>query len=70
MEYKENICPLLFMNSHIDALRLYDLIDTFYKRSILSFSNETYTNLNSNINYVVLYNVANINLDLNDGLKK
>ena len=65
MEFQEKICPIIFVNSTIDNLVIYNLIDSFYKKNILSISNETYTELNSTIYSLELYNVQNINLDLN-----
>lgn len=60
-----NICPLLFRNKKINRLTFMNMIDTFYKSNILSFSNETFPMLNSKILRLDLAKVRNINLDLN-----
>ena len=64
VEYKQSICPLVFKNSLIHRLVLVDLTDTFYKRNVLSFENRTFRNLQSNISYLQLNKLQNINLDL------
>ena len=43
---------------------LIDLTDTFYKRNVLSFTNETFGYLESDIKQLQLHKVQNINLDL------
>ena len=63
-EYKQSICPLVFFTSNIYRFVLIDLVDTFYKRSFLSFTNDTFWNLQSNINILQLHKMQNINLDL------
>ena len=65
VEYKENICPLLFNNSKIRNVIFNDLTDTFYKKNVLTFSNETYQKINSSIKGVILFNSYNVNIDLN-----
>ena len=65
MENNENICPLVFLNSKIDYFFLMKMSDTFYKRNILSFSNDTYTNLNSDIKIFSMYNIDNVKIDTN-----
>ena len=64
VEYKQSICPLVFNNSIIFRFVLIDLADTFYKRNVLSFTNEIYRSLQSNITYLHLYKLQNVNLDL------
>lgn len=65
-EYKQNICPLFFINASFDALELVYLEKTFYKNSMLTFSNEINNReLNSFINKLSLRKMQNINLDLN-----
>ena len=65
VEYKQKTCPLVFKNSRMNYMSIIELVDTFYKKSILSFSNEIDTKLNSKITRLKLFNVVNINLDLN-----
>ena len=65
LEYKHDICPHLFQNTNAGLLTLHDLVDTFYKKNVLSFSNETYPQLNSNIEELAVTSAENINLDLN-----
>ena len=64
VEYKQSICPLVFNNSFIFNIVLVDLTDTFYKRNVLSFENETFTNLQSVIAILQMNKLQNINLDL------
>jgi hypothetical protein len=64
VEYKDSICPLVFHNSNIPRLALVDLVDTFYKRNVLSFTNETFSRLQSNIAYLQLHKLQNVNIDL------
>ena len=65
-EYKpKTICPLLFVNVSFDSLELFYLENTFYKKSILTISNDTYNrDLNSFIGSISLQQIHNINLDL------
>ena len=65
VEYKQNICPFLFQNIYTSSFVLIDLVDTFYKKNIFSFSNEIFNQLNSNINELILERIHNINLGLN-----
>ena len=65
IKYKESICPFVFQNAKIGCVLFNDLVDTFYKKNVLTFSNETYPQLNSDIESVQLYNCYNINIDLN-----
>ena len=64
VEYKQSICPVVFNNSIIPIFVLIDIVDTFYKRNVLSFTNEIYSSLKSNIEHLQLHKVQNINLDL------
>ena len=65
IEYKHKICPLVFTNAKILTISLQNLVDTFYKKSVISFTNESYPSLNSIIESVSIENVQNVNLDLN-----
>lgn len=63
---QSTICPLVLNNTNIVYFALTDSTDTFYKRNILSFSNDNFQQqLKSNIKSIELYNVENINLDSN-----
>ena len=64
IEYKQSICPFLFNNTNINTIYIRGLIDTFYKKSVLSFSNETFPTLNSRIRQLTLFRINNIKLDL------
>ena len=64
IEYKHNICPLVFDGTLINEIGLYDMFDTFYKKNVLKFSNEAFQKLNSTITSLGLFKVQNINLDL------
>ena len=65
VEYRQNTCPLVFSNTRIIFLKINGLVNTFYKKNVFTFSDEIYTNLNSNINVLWLGDTININLDLN-----
>jgi hypothetical protein len=65
VEYKRAICPIVFKNSMILIFPIIFLSDTFYKRNVLQFSNDTFTDLNSYILFVSLIHIQNINIDLN-----
>ena len=65
MEYKQSICPLVFANARLISLSLYDLVDTFYKKNVLSFTNETFPTLDSTVLKIDFKKVQNINLDMN-----
>ena len=64
-EYKQTICPLFFINASVDVLELVYLENTFYKNSMITFSNDTSNReLNSFIKRLFLRQM-HINLDLN-----
>ena len=64
-EYKQKICPLVFMNSRIQILEMSGLIETFYKKNLLSFSSEEINaRLDSQIRVLDLKNGFNLYLDL------
>lgn len=61
-EFKETLCPLVFKDSSLERLIVTGLIDSFYKKSILRFSNETFNDLNSTVYQVELF-IENVNID-------
>jgi hypothetical protein len=63
IEYEHKICPLMFSNTYIFSLAIHNLVDTFYKKNVIRFSNETFDNLNLKILNFYLLNALNINLD-------
>ena len=65
VEYKRDICPFVFSNMDIVYFVITDNVDTFYKKNVLRFSSEIYTELNSSISCLMLERASNINLDLN-----
>ena len=67
VQYKQKICPLVFMNTRIEIFTIIELVDTFYKRNVLLFSaNKTIiSRLNSQIRILELINAINTYLDLN-----
>ena len=66
VEYKSKICPLVFQNSNITLFLLFDLVDSFYKTNVLTFSSDyNFSSLNSKIAYIDLSNAQNIVLDFN-----
>ena len=60
--FKSTICPLMFNNSLIYNLNFISLVDTFYKRNILTFENQIFNNLNSTIKYISIH-AENVNID-------
>ena len=64
VEYKQKTCPFVFTNARLEQLFFDGLVDTFYKRSVLSFSSEIFTELNSTIKTMMLKNVQAINFDV------
>ena len=63
VEYKHPICPLMFSDAFFYLLNIDNIADTFYKKNVIKFSNETFDDLNLGVYYLVLNNVININLD-------
>ena len=63
VEYKGKICPLLFSNMFANSFLIINIADTFYKKNVIAFSNDTFDDLNSRIFEVSLTNVQSINLD-------
>ena len=63
-EFPTDICPLVFENANISYLHVTELVDSFYKKNILRFTNDTFNHLNSTIIHLQLNKVENINLDL------
>ena len=60
--FKSTICPLMFNNSLFYNLNFISLVDTFYKRNILTFENQTFDDLNSTIKYLNIH-AENVNID-------
>ena len=59
-----DLCPLVFKNARIWLLDLLGLVDTFYKRNTLKFTNDVFSDLNSLIIILQLNKVESIKLDL------
>lgn len=57
------LCPLVFKNSYLNDMFIYDLIETFYKTNLVKFSNETFDDLKSTIYSLILENCENIPLE-------
>lgn len=66
VENKSKLFPLAFQNANISNLALINMVDSFYKRSVLTFIELNFTrfNLGSNIESILLFNAQNIALDL------
>ena len=65
-EYKTSLCPLLFKNSRIYYLTAFVMMNTFYKKNVLKFSDdfdEKREDLNSHIYIFIIENAYNIDLD-------
>ena len=63
--YPNEMCPLVFKNIDTDSLALTGLVDSFYKKNTLKFSNDVFDDLNSTIFYVQLSKIENIKIDTN-----
>ena len=61
-QFKTTICPLMFNNSLFYNLNFISLVDTFYKRSVVTFENQTFNDLNSTIWYLQIH-AENVNID-------
>lgn len=61
--FKQILCPLVFTNSNLRSLILFDQANTFYKTNLLRFSNETFNYLNSSIKRLHLFRSLNLALD-------
>lgn len=59
------LCPLLFRHARLSAFFITGIMDTFYKRNILSFTNDTFEAgyLDSRVKTFELYKCENIELD-------
>lgn len=62
-KFRTPICPLVFQHARIKTLSISDMIDSFYKRNVLSFINESFSHLDSRIEVIHLLKTENINLD-------
>ena len=60
-ETKNKLCPLAWKNFSADKINIYGE-NSFYSKRVLSFSNETFPNLNSRIVFLTI-NVPNVELD-------
>ena len=63
--FSNSICPLIFNNSIIERFEITNLIDTFYKTSLIRFENSNFSTLNSDISYLFLLDIEKINIDSN-----
>lgn len=63
-QFPNSLCPLIFKNANIRTIFVFGLVDSFYKRNVLKFTDDVdFQDLNSTIVYLNLENVENINLD-------
>ena len=62
-DFHQPLCPLVLSDSHIMVFQLIGLVDSFYKRNVLSFSNHSYPYMVSRIKGLELDKVENINLN-------
>ena len=63
-QFKSTICSLVFKNTNLYQLVMIGLTETFYKRNILTFENQTFNDLNSQIWFLQI-KAENINIDSN-----
>lgn len=62
--FQRPVCPLVFKNTRVSQILIGPLIDTFYKRNMLKFGNNSLKyNLYSRIDYLTLLKVFDIVLD-------
>ena len=64
-EFKTTLCPLLFKNSDIKNVYFIGLVDSYYKRNILTIENRTFDDLNSTILNLCIMKAEKINIDSN-----
>lgn len=74
LEFKYPICPVIFNNTYIKLLLVSHLVDTFYRRNVLSFDKNNNNN-NSHNNFSSYFIVISdlylpyvLNIDLNEAL--
>ena len=64
VDYKRKICPLMFSRTLIKQFSLVDLMDTFYKKNVISFTNDSsFSDLKAIILKLSIHRAHNINLD-------
>ena len=64
-KYRHTICPLMFKNAYIDILYFHGMSNLFFLRNVISFTNNTFRDLNSTINELVFFNCENLVVDAN-----
>lgn len=62
-EFKEPVCPLIFRNAILLQLFISPLFNYFFKRNVLTFTNNTFQDLNANIKMLFIYHAHNIDID-------
>lgn len=61
--YIRRMCPLLFKNNRISKLTINGMHNTFYKQNVLTFTNDTFDNLDSKIVFLKLFKSENLVVD-------
>lgn len=63
IKYQKQICPFIFDYLKCQELKVYFLINSYYKQNILSFSNISNQMINIQINRFVILDAHDINID-------
>lgn len=61
--FKQPICPLVFNNMTIERLILFGMVNTFFKKSMIQFTNETFQNLETHIKSLTILRSDNVIVD-------
>lgn len=48
-EFRQPLCPLIFRYSRFELLQILGLMNTFYKKNLLSFTNDTHESLSMHL---------------------
>lgn len=62
-KYIRPMCPLLFNNTRISKLTINGMYNTFYKQNVLTFTNDTFDDLNLSIVFLKLFKSENLVVD-------
>ena len=63
-EFKTALCPLVFRNIYISRFMILGMVDSFYKKNVLKFTDDKFHDIHSTIEHLSLQRVENINLNL------
>lgn len=58
VEYKHTICPLMFSDAFFYLLNIDNMADTFYRKNVIQFSNDTFDDLNLGVYYFAPFGIS------------